>query len=304
LTAQHLQFLLRVTPPALASQFRYEVPACVTIAQAILESATPVGWGSSTLFRLANNPFGIKHTHFEGANCGRGAGEAPSIQPSASSALMPGTRETGRGEEDSKFKIQNSGSRIPNPEPSVPNPRPGLSNPEPSVANPRPGLSNPETLGPNPGSRIPRREATAPNSASPAPRAQHPAPILETYGHFDVAAWEIENAPKKVITAQFQRFLDLDEAFHAHARLLCSPRYRPAFVVRDDWKKFAERLGPKVSLWDMEHCGYSTNPSYSAEIITLVGRYRLNDPRALQWFATGKDPGRAADSLQLTAHST
>jgi len=66
LTPQRLQFLLRVTPPALESQRQYEVPACVTIAQAILESATPqFGWGSSSLFRLANNPFGIKYEHFE-----------------------------------------------------------------------------------------------------------------------------------------------------------------------------------------------------------------------------------------------
>jgi flagellum-specific peptidoglycan hydrolase FlgJ len=64
LTPQRLQFLWRVTPPALESQIRYEVPACVTIAQAILESATPhFGWGSSSLFRVANNPFGIKYCH-------------------------------------------------------------------------------------------------------------------------------------------------------------------------------------------------------------------------------------------------
>jgi len=65
LTPQQLQFLLRVTSAALQSQREYEVPACVTIAQAILESATPkFGWGSSELFRIANNPFGIKYSHF------------------------------------------------------------------------------------------------------------------------------------------------------------------------------------------------------------------------------------------------
>lgn len=67
--------------------------------------------------------------------------------------------------------------------------------------------------------------------------------------------------------------------------------------MRDDWKKFAERLGPKTSPLDSEHCGYSTNPSYSAELIELVNLYRLNDPRAVQWYATGQDPGhRAIDS--------
>ncbi len=91
--------------------------------------------------------------------------------------------------------------------------------------------------------------------------------------------------------AQFERFPNLDEAFRAHARLLRAPRYRPAFAVRDDWKQFAERLGPKTSPLDTEHCGYSTNPSYSAELITLVSRYRLDDSRALEWYATGTDPG-------------
>jgi len=57
------------------------------------------------------------------------------------------------------------------------------------------------------------------------------------------------------------------------------------------WQQFAERLGPKTSQLDLEHCGYSTNPSYSAELIKLVNLYRLNDPRALEWYATGKDPG-------------
>ena len=57
LSSQQLQFLLRVAPPALAAQHEFQVPACVTIAQAILESATPqLGWGSSVIFRTANNP--------------------------------------------------------------------------------------------------------------------------------------------------------------------------------------------------------------------------------------------------------
>jgi flagellum-specific peptidoglycan hydrolase FlgJ len=78
LTRQQLQFLLRVAPPALESERIYEIPACVTMAQAILESATPkFGWGSSSLFRLANNPFGIKYAHF-GAG-GSGLGKTPTF---------------------------------------------------------------------------------------------------------------------------------------------------------------------------------------------------------------------------------
>lgn len=57
------------------------------------------------------------------------------------------------------------------------------------------------------------------------------------------------------------------------------------------WQQFAERLGPQTSPLDLERCGYSTCPNYSAELTKLVHRYRLNDPRALQWFATGRDPG-------------
>jgi flagellum-specific peptidoglycan hydrolase FlgJ len=241
LTAQKLQFLLRVAPPALASQSQYEIPACVTIAQAILESGTPVGWGSSALFRLANNPFGIKQSHFGAGGWGLGTGENHNTQPSAPGTLKVEIRELGAEKENSKFKVQNSKIEVQNP---------------------------------------------------------------EAYGHFDAAAWEIEIRQKKATTSQYRRFANLEEAFITHARLLCSPRYWPAFAARAHWKEFAERLGPKVSEMDTEHCGYSTNPSYSAEIISLVGRYRLNDPRALQWLATGKDPGAATSYQQAAASSS
>jgi flagellum-specific peptidoglycan hydrolase FlgJ len=201
-TRQQIQFLLRVAPPALQSEREYGIPACITLAQAILESATPrFGWGSSRQFRLANNPFGIKYCHFGNRKTGDGAPETP-VSPD-----------------------------------------------------------------PNPGSRS------------------------EDYGHFDVAAWEFIHGQKKEVFAQFQCFPDLAQAFKAHARLLLSPRYRPAYEERHNWKEFAERLGPKKSERDVDHCGYSTNPSYSAQLTTLVNTYRLNDPRALEWLSTGKDPG-------------
>jgi hypothetical protein len=68
------------------------------------------------------------------------------------------------------------------------------------------------------------------------------------------------------------------------------PTSRPA-GSSPAWQQFAERLGPKTSPGDTEHCGYSTNPSYSAELMNLIKRYRLDDPRAQQWLATGHDPG-------------
>ena len=207
-SSQQVQFLLRVAPGALESERVYEVPACVTLAQAILESATSAGWGSSSLFRIANNPFGIKFSH-------------RAIEPSHDQQVLGST-----------------------------------------------GL-----------------------------------PIPDPYGAFDAQTWEIENGQKKVMVAQFQRFPNLTEAFKAHAQLLCSPHYQAAFAVRHDWKQFAERLGPKTSPLDSEHCGYSTNPSYSAELIKLVVLYRLNDPRAVEWLATGQDPGHGASTGRIVESS-
>jgi flagellum-specific peptidoglycan hydrolase FlgJ len=65
LNKQQLDFLKQVVPPARQSDRDYEIPACDTIAQAILESATPSGgWGTSPLFLQAKNPFGIKFSHY------------------------------------------------------------------------------------------------------------------------------------------------------------------------------------------------------------------------------------------------
>lgn len=175
LTAEQLAFLHVVTPPALDSERAHGIPACITLAQAILESATSKGWGTSSLFTKANNPFGIKYSHRQG---------------------------------------------------------------------------------------------------------------VERYGFFDALTWEIENGHKVEIMAHFQRFPDLWEAFDAHALLLL--RMGCGGVP---WLRVAAQLGPKNSKTDLEHCGYSTNPGYAAELIRLVDLYRLNEPRAQQWFATGKDPG-------------
>jgi len=73
-TKEQENFLKQVAGPALESERTYSIPACVTIAQAILESAGQTEirnskneirkawtWGGSSLFRLANNPFGIKN---------------------------------------------------------------------------------------------------------------------------------------------------------------------------------------------------------------------------------------------------
>lgn len=57
---QQLNFITACKAPSLATETTYGVPAEVTLAQAILESATSAGWGTSTLYLQAKNPFGIK----------------------------------------------------------------------------------------------------------------------------------------------------------------------------------------------------------------------------------------------------
>lgn len=123
---------------------------------------------------------------------------------------------------------------------------------------------------------------------------------VEDYGQFDAATWEIQDGHKIEEIDKFQRFGSLEDGFTGHAGLLMRPRYRPCMDAladpavpdsRSRIQKFAERLGPKTSPDDREHCGYSTNPLYSAELVKLIEEYRLDDPRALDWYATGKDPG-------------
>jgi hypothetical protein len=193
------------------------------------------------LFRVANNPFGIKYCHF-----GRGdqvplrsAEQVSTDRPTTGSSDLP----IAKCQLEANLQVAGSADQ----------------------------------------------QFTASSGQPITPPPANPLP--DPYGAFDALTWEIENGQKKSVIAQFQCFPNLDEAFTAHALLLRGLRYRPAFAVRGDWKQFAERLGPKTSPLDMEHCGYSTNPSYSAELIKIVSLYRLDDPRALQWFATGQDPG-------------
>jgi flagellum-specific peptidoglycan hydrolase FlgJ len=115
----------------------------------------------------------------------------------------------------------------------------------------------------------------------------------EAYEECSVKTSEVENGKLEKQRAIFQRFSDLASAFGAHALLfLTLPRYQPAIRVRDDWQKFAVAL--------ME-CGYSTDRPelcqevgcihYAGKLINLVNHYRLNDSRALAWYAMGEDPG-------------
>jgi len=62
---QQIAFLKKVIPAAQACEQATGIPACVTIAQSIFESATAAGWGTSSLFTQANNPFGIQYHHLQ-----------------------------------------------------------------------------------------------------------------------------------------------------------------------------------------------------------------------------------------------
>ncbi len=78
MTKQQFNFLRAVIPPSLEAERTLEFPACVTIAQAIVESSTAAGWGTSRLYTVANNPFGIKYsTPHPGATVALGWGPMP-----------------------------------------------------------------------------------------------------------------------------------------------------------------------------------------------------------------------------------
>jgi hypothetical protein len=232
----------------------------VTIAQAILESATPkLGWGSGVLFRLANNPFGIKHEHYPSGDRVVGKSGDRMIGKSADPVIGPFDHSVTLLA--SVRAVRPLGDRLTHA---------GMAQPDCDLMS----LHSPEG-----------------DAESPAHPITRSLDLPIPYVAFDAHTGEMENGQKQLILGQFLCFRNLAEAFRAHAQLLCGPRYRPAFEVRNDYEKFAERLGPKTSPLDSEHCGYSTNPSYSAELLALVKRYRLHDPRALGWYATGVDPG-------------
>jgi len=270
LRPRQLEFLAQVVPPALQSERDCGIPACVTIAQAILESAARVQvtgyrlqeevagdrvqvagkaqhpvpntqhpapafawqWGASILFREAHNPFGIKWTH----------GAVDSRQSTVESGKTP-----------------NSQLRNPNP---------------------------------------------------------------EDYTEFSAETHEVVHGKLEEQRALFRRFPDLESAFRAHAALLLnSPRYKPAMAaLRDSGLGTRDSQTPNPEsrvtnpVWQrfavaIMNCGYSTDrpelckqagcPHYAGKLIKLVNDYRLNDARALAWYASGKDPGAQATALKF-----
>lgn len=161
LTDEHKQFLSLIADPAISSEVRYGIPAGATIAQAILES----GWGQSSLFKLANNPFGIKYS-------------------------------------DS------------------------------------------------------------------SPDAQ--------YGYIDLPTHEFIDGHSQIVTAGFQHFPNLFDAFSCHALLLRHPHYAAAWKHRGDARMYAMCLGPK-SESNPDGCGYATDPEYGRKLIDLIDELDLTN---------------------------
>jgi flagellum-specific peptidoglycan hydrolase FlgJ len=72
---------------------------------------------------------------------------------------------------------------------------------------------------------------------------------------------------KTIVEADFVKYDNADESFQAHATLLAEAwRYAPAMKVRWSPARFADAL---------QACGYSTNPHYAADLMTLVVEEKL-----------------------------
>ena len=113
----------------------------------------------------------------------------------------------------------------------------------------------------------------------------------EEYGEYVAETTEFEAGIPHTELAVFARFPDLESAFQAHARLFWRlARYAAAIAARRDWRAFADALGPRTNDQDRAHGGYSTDPLYAAKLKNLARACRLDDRRALAWYATGRDP--------------
>jgi flagellum-specific peptidoglycan hydrolase FlgJ len=106
------------------------------------------------------------------------------------------------------------------------------------------------------------------------------------YNEYVCPTTECEGGKPHDEPGDFQKFDSLKQAFNAHAILLLGPRYRAAFLVRHDWKKFADMVMV---------CGYSTDrpplcsipgcPHYAGKLVSLVEEYHLDDPATLRGLA-------------------
>jgi flagellum-specific peptidoglycan hydrolase FlgJ len=101
----------------------------------------------------------------------------------------------------------------------------------------------------------------------------------ETY--IELPTTEFVHGEVEHIEAGFERYIDPQDSFDDHARLLATAkRYAPAMAERADSDTFACRL---------QTCGYSTSPTYAKQLIAIMRLYDLTqfdippeDPAAAQ----------------------
>jgi flagellum-specific peptidoglycan hydrolase FlgJ len=86
-----------------------------------------------------------------------------------------------------------------------------------------------------------------------------------TYEEFPTV--EYESGKRVIVEALFAKFTTETGCFDAHASLLMNaPRYKPAMLAADH---------PNVFAVDLQKCGYSTSPTYGADLMTLMRDYNL-----------------------------
>ncbi|MEA4882384.1 MAG: glucosaminidase domain-containing protein [Clostridia bacterium] len=76
---------------------------------------------------------------------------------------------------------------------------------------------------------------------------------------------EYPKGKKIVVEAQFRAYNSYEESFSDYAQLIAnSPRYASAMAVRDDPIAFA---------WELQRCGYATDPKYAEKLTAIMRRH-------------------------------
>lgn len=87
----------------------------------------------------------------------------------------------------------------------------------------------------------------------------------ENYAEFPTA--EYIHGVKEIVEAKFAKYGSVEESFAAHGKLLSTlPRYAPAMAVKQYPPEFANQL---------QKCGYSTSPTYSETLVSLINEFNL-----------------------------
>lgn len=100
--------------------------------------------------------------------------------------------------------------------------------------------------------------------------------------YVEMPTHEVVNGVSELEMARFARYPSIEACFKAHGALLAlASRYHAAMEAAHDPAAFAAEL---------QKCGYSTNPNYSAELMRLVREFDLG-----QYDAAPNPPAAAAN---------